>query len=748
MFLRKYIHRLSKVFLISLASSCASYGVTYAASGQAIPGYSGVAAAFVGRGKTAGPLRIVVTVQPSSQDITQLGVDNAKREAVTAAVAAATSVGATAISPIADTEYVVMEVTQDQFDALITSNSFRSVSVDEILEANLASALPPIRAPEMNAKGANGAGRSVVVLDTGVQVNHPFLGGRVISEACFSSTTSEATSACPNNTPTQLGAGSAAPCANVQFCNHGTHVAGIIAGTRMGLTGVAPLANLVAIQVFSNWNDGGQPRSYTSDLLRALVYVRDVLRNQSQIAAINISIGAGIQGPCPNNLLAPTISQLRSLGVATVIAAGNEASNSGINAPGCVPQAITVGATNDDLSIAGFSNFADTIDVMGPGSNILSSGLNSGYVQMSGTSMATPVVAGAIAAFSSYYTTDVDRYESLLESTGTNVGRVGSAIQKPRINLLGALDALDASVPSDAMPIIKDAYADSGREPDPAVVGQAVSASPHIWIRSKINECGAFPRDHQNPEFGQPNYGCVQIDNVGKAGSQGTLELYFGGANLNNSASFQKIGSVFMTVPGRTSTIREIVWPTLPTPGHYCLLARFVPGDSTTPPPPLALPGGLDAAVRNFNKLAWRNINIVDLNKNNAGSAVQYVTESDGTVYMVVRISDLDPTDPNTLGYMGIATGGAIGNDPTQRYYQVDGGWARIPLKAGTYYIPIKYPGAEAATAFVYFEPMNKGGGSPAKDQMRVVITTKKDALSDKIQPTTEEPTVEYVLQR
>lgn len=748
MFLGKYPRQLSVIASTAISLLFVTSGASQAANGQAIAGYPTVAAAFASRAAAPAPLRIIVAVEPSATNITQLGTENATQEAVSDAIAFATSVGATAITSIPETEYVVMEVTQDQFEALVASGSFRSVAIDEVLQAYLASALPPIKAGEINAKGANGAGRTVVVLDTGVQINHPFLGGKVIAEACFSSTTSEATTACPNQTSTQLGQGAAAPCANPQYCDHGTHVAGIIAGSIPGLKGVAPSSNLVAIQVFSNWRSGGQPRSYTSDLLRALVYVRDVLRFQSQIAAINISVGGGFQGACPSNPLAPVIGHLRTLGIATVIAAGNDASNAGVGAPGCVPQAITVGASNDGFSIADYSNFADTVDLMAPGSDIYSSGLNSAYVQKSGTSMATPVIAGAIAALSSYYATDVETFDSLLRSTGTNIGRPGSAIQKPRVNLLAALNALDASVPSDARPVIKDTYADTGREPDPAVSGQAVSASPYVWIRNNAGECVSHLRDHQNPESGQVNYGCVQIDNVGKSGSQGTLELYFAGANLDNSGSFQRIGSVFITVPGRTSIIKEIIWPSLPHPGHYCLLARFVPGSPTTSPPPLTLPGGLDAAVRNSSRLAWRNVNIVDLDKSTSESAVQYVTESDGTVYMVVKISDLDPADPNSLGYMDVATGGTIGSDPTQRYYQVEGGWAKIPLKAGTYYLPINNPSNELITAQVHFHPDQKDGASPSKDQMRVVFSTKTDALRDKIHSTIEEPTVEFLLQR
>ena len=123
-----------------------------------------------------------------------------------------------------------------------------------------------IGADKTRAAGRTGAGSVVAVLDTGVAVNHPFLKDRVLEEACFSTVDDDysATSLCPDGTTAQEGPASPiptqGPCAVVALgCAHGTHVAGIAVGDGTGVTGappagVAPGAEVVAIQVFTKFN--------------------------------------------------------------------------------------------------------------------------------------------------------------------------------------------------------------------------------------------------------------------------------------------------------------------------------------------------------------------------------------------------------------------------------------------------------------------------------------------------------------
>jgi subtilisin family serine protease len=108
---------------------------------------------------------------------------------------------------------------------------------------NLAESSPLIQAPTMWANRFTGSGQTVAVLDTGVDSSHPFLGGRVTEEACYS-----LTSNCPNGSTTQTGPGSGVNCTYAASgCRHGTHVAGIAAGQGSNFSGVAKGADVMAV---------------------------------------------------------------------------------------------------------------------------------------------------------------------------------------------------------------------------------------------------------------------------------------------------------------------------------------------------------------------------------------------------------------------------------------------------------------------------------------------------------------------
>ncbi|MFN7471073.1 MAG: S8 family peptidase [Roseiflexaceae bacterium] len=216
--------------------------------------------------------------------------------------------------------------------------------------------------------GYAGAGSTVVVFDTGVKSDHPFLHGRVIAEACFSTNNPnlQITSLCPRGTTFETGPGAAAPCATL--CDHGTHVAGIIAGQRMCLdcdtdnqmqmSGVAPDANIIAVQVFSLYNNdrtcrnagqGGAPcvLSWDSDIQAAMQWVFNNRNAASwgRVAAINMSLGAGqFFRACDaqNATYATWISQLRSVEIASVIASGNASFTNAVASPACIQSAVTV----------------------------------------------------------------------------------------------------------------------------------------------------------------------------------------------------------------------------------------------------------------------------------------------------------------------------------------------------------------------------------------------------------------------
>src|SRR5215510_6163115 len=211
----------------------------------------------------------------------------------------------------------------------------RRVIEDRIHKLVLIDSIPLIGADQAWAQGYDGTGTVVAVIDSGVDSTHPFLAGKVVDEACYSTTSgSQSTTLCPNGAQQQIGPGAAAPCPlEAQGCWHGTHVAGIVAGNGtpadLPIWGVGKGANLIAIQVFSQINSfldcGGQPPclgAYTSDILAALERVY-TLRSTYAIAAVNMSLGGGLfSSTCDEQEYKPFIDNLRSAGIATVVAAG------------------------------------------------------------------------------------------------------------------------------------------------------------------------------------------------------------------------------------------------------------------------------------------------------------------------------------------------------------------------------------------------------------------------------------------
>lgn len=211
---------------------------------------------------------------------------------------------------------------------------------------------------------AQRAGVTIAILDTGINANHEDLQASIIPGYNFIDN---------NNNP-------------VDGHGHGTHVAGIaaaITNNGKGIAGVAGGAKIMPIKVM---NDSGSG-DYAS-IINGIKYAAD---HGAQV--ISMSLG----GPGFSQAMQDAVNYAISRGASVVAASGN--SNSAVAFPGNCDGVITVGAVDSNNQRASFSNYGPEMDVVAPGVNIISSykGNANSYTAMSGTSMATPFVAGVTA---------------------------------------------------------------------------------------------------------------------------------------------------------------------------------------------------------------------------------------------------------------------------------------------------------------------------------------------------------------
>lgn len=208
-----------------------------------------------------------------------------------------------------------------------------------------------------------GSGVTAYIIDTGVRITHTDFGGRA----------SYGYDAIDGDTSANDGNG------------HGTHVAGTVASATYG---VAKAAKIVAVRVLDDSGSG------TTD--QVVAGIDWVTANHVSPAVANMSLGGDA-----DSVLDEAVANSIASGVTYAVAAGNDNVNASSNSPARVASAITVGSSTSADARSSFSNYGSVLDIFAPGSSITSTynTSNSATASLSGTSMASPHVAGAAAVY-------------------------------------------------------------------------------------------------------------------------------------------------------------------------------------------------------------------------------------------------------------------------------------------------------------------------------------------------------------
>ncbi|MEU9703903.1 S8 family serine peptidase [Streptomyces sp. NPDC047981] len=264
--------------------------------------------------------------------------------------------------------------------AASSAGGLKKLWLDRKVEATLERSTKQVHAPEAWAAGFDGTGTKVAVLDTGADTEHPDLKGRIVASENFTdSDTAE------------------------DRAGHGTHTISTVGGSGAASDGrkkgVAPGADLLNGKVLND-SGSGAASWIIAGMEWAVGQGADV---------VSMSLGSSVPTDCTDPMSAAAQELAQNAGTLFVIAAGNSGPTlNTVSSPGCAPDVLTVGATDRDDSTAYFSSRGPTIvnhtlkpEIAAPGVAISAAAVGGrgvyAYQSMSGTSMATPHVAGAAA---------------------------------------------------------------------------------------------------------------------------------------------------------------------------------------------------------------------------------------------------------------------------------------------------------------------------------------------------------------
>src|SRR5690606_10557439 len=484
----------------------------------------------------------------------------------------------------------------------------------------------------------DGNGVKVAVIDTGIDLVHNDLQANIssLSYDCQTQTS-----------PSIL---------RPQYPNyyHGTHVAGTIGAIKdnnLQVVGVAPESELMSIShsLYIIPNISGQ---LASGFTWAYQNGADVINNSwGDPDAIGGNLGSTI---LENAIMNAMTLGRNGKGTVVIFATGNE--NGALRYPASqIAEILAVGSITSNGNRSSFSNYGSLLDVVAPGSDILSTMPNNGISSLSGTSMAAPHVAG-VAALVLSVNPDLTRQEAvdIIERTSkevrTDLYTYSTTTGRPNGDWnnemgYGLVNAYEAVMDAGILDLyMRNSLSDNGDEPD--TVSPYFHDSPDIWIRNNDDN----GTTHQNAEFhpSNPNYVYVRVHNRGTIPStvNDSLELYWakGSTSLNWKdhwdGTFQIQGvtvggelpkkQIPILQPGQSTIVKFEWYPPnpddyegiTPEPWHFCLAARI---NSEKDPMNIPETNYFAQNVQNNNNIAWKNLTVVDVQPNKPIGGAVYV---------------------------------------------------------------------------------------------------------------------------
>jgi subtilisin family serine protease len=344
---------------------------------------------------------------------------------------------------------IAMKINEDDLDDLSADSNIKSVVKMGKVYALLQDSVDIINAtPSWSLKSSNvnltGVGQSVCVIDTGINYSHPDLVGSYLGGYDFVDSDSDP----------------------MDGHGHGTHVSGIIAASG-GISGVAPSSGIVAIRILDN-SGGGSP----ADLASAIDWC---VNNASQfnISVISMSLGCNatiggyssscdaIDDSCYNPAIASAINSAILNNISVLAASGNFGESDKISSPACIQNTTAISSINKNGVISSFSDRSSLVKLFAPGGlinstrwdplgDMASCSEDGNYAICSGTSMATPMVAGAIAIIKQYLnsngqTKTPGEVEDALYNNGLQF--IEGVNNFSRINIYGTILSFDVNAP-------------------------------------------------------------------------------------------------------------------------------------------------------------------------------------------------------------------------------------------------------------------------------------------------------------